>query len=124
MRVKPRLGSPAGAEQEAQEAQQWPGRWAVMWLGLEKSRKRGAGEKRTSVFVLARLLASWQLDIHGYGLASCWDTLRQVCNGEADLNCQHENSSGICLGSRRGTQHRSVHSYRKKSDELIHPVIK
>lgn len=34
------------------------GRWAVRWQGLEKIRKKGGGERGTSIFALAKLLAS------------------------------------------------------------------
>lgn len=105
-----------------------PGRWAVRWQGLEKIRKSAGGERGTSIFALAKLFTSWQLDIQGYvretGWASRWDTWRQVCNGEADLRCQHGNGSWICADSRVGTQHWSVRSYRKESEELIVPVIR
>lgn len=35
-----------------------PGRWAVRRQGLEKIRKRGGGERGTSIFAVAKLLAS------------------------------------------------------------------
>lgn len=35
-----------------------PGRCAVRWQGLEKVRRRGGGERGTSIFALAELLAS------------------------------------------------------------------
>lgn len=90
------------------------GQEAELWareVGSKAARSGKDQEKRwwwegTSGFALAKLLASWQLDIQGYvretGWAFCWDTLRQLCNGKADLSGQHGNGSWICAGSREG----------------------